>query len=281
MQLQPYKIKVEVPAKIQDMELSLSISETIETLNSRQQKQIQIKAKGINIEMAKIESVESKEYLLLLHKKQALKNEFDKIDNTKVVQTELVLIISKYLAMNIKGRAITNDEGLILLSEVILNDHGNLGLNEIAFALKRGIVGAYGVIYNDISIDTVFNWITQYKEIDRPKIKEKDYTNFSEKYKRLENYEKLITLDEFLEKNPDEKIKRQINEFKDQAKKGHITIERFKDYVKLKELGKDFVKDFMEKETKEYHNQPEEIKKLYTEMKHIINAMCIFIIQSK
>ena len=115
--------------------------------------------------------------------KSQLKISEIKKENIKDLKNTLILIMAKTLELNPKGRTITNPDSFNLLSEVIINRFGELELQEIEFALKYGIVGAYGTIYNELSIDTVFGWILTYKEIDKPK-------RLNKKWSDMDNFEK-------------------------------------------------------------------------------------------
>lgn len=120
------------------------------------------------------------------------------------LKAAILRIVNKYLTVNVKGKAISTPEQLEILIEEIINTYGNLELQEIAFVLKNGVLGKYGVIYNDISLDTILGkydrktntggWFSCYYELQkghrppRPQIEgliaEPDSINYKEFLKR-------------------------------------------------------------------------------------------------
>ena len=114
------------------------------------------------------------------------------------VTIEIYRIISEYLAINIKSKSINTSAGISIIFEYITEECGNLELQEINFIFKSGVMGKFGVIYNDISIDTICGkdgWFeTYYREYRklRPEPTKKEDVRMSGKE---------ITEHEFLEKD--------------------------------------------------------------------------------
>jgi hypothetical protein len=79
-----------------------------------------------------------------------------------ILRDEIMKIAAKWLSLNIKSRVINNENGLIVLVDYILDDCSNLELQEIDFVFRNGVLGKLGVIFNDISIDTVVGWFEKY-----------------------------------------------------------------------------------------------------------------------
>jgi hypothetical protein len=103
-----------------------------------------------------------------------------KVNNYKELKSTLIFVIVKVLELNPKSRIITNTEAFNLLSELIIERFGKLEIQEIEFALKCGITGVYGSIYNDISIDVVYGWINSYIQNDKIIRNNKSYEEMDE-----------------------------------------------------------------------------------------------------
>ena len=56
------------------------------------------------------------------------------------------------------------------LAEQLKNDFPNMEIGEFIIALKNGIIGKYGAIYNSIRIDTIYQWFEKYYSITWPEI---------------------------------------------------------------------------------------------------------------
>jgi len=76
-------------------------------------------------------------------------------ENHKPISGTIILILSTYLPLNLKGRAIKESMAINLIIEYIKSECANLELQEIEFVIKSGIMGKFGTIFNDISIDTI------------------------------------------------------------------------------------------------------------------------------
>lgn len=116
----------------------------------------------------------------------------------------ILVIMKTYLETNIKGKSLMEPNQIEMVLEFFLQDCKNLQIEEINIIFKNGVLGRYGAIYNDISIDTICGlngWVESYykndrKNIKEPQIKEPIYNG------------KEMTFTQFLDKNPD--IKRLV-----------------------------------------------------------------------
>lgn len=170
-----------------------------------------------------------------------LKKDFE---SEVILREEIIKIAASYLSLNIKSKSISSGHGLMIVVDFILEECSNLELQEINFIFKSGIMGKFGIIYNDISIDTICGkdgWIeTYYKDFriarKDPERKECDF--------RLEGNE--ITLKEFHENNPEFKAMYDLHAIFDRAKNFKTTIEDAKQFYKIKGLSSNDFKDDME-----------------------------------
>lgn len=163
-------------------------------------------------------------------------------ENEIVIRSELMLIMAKWLSLNIKSKSINTDEGLMLVIDYILEDCSNLELQEVNFIFRNGVMGKFGVIYNDISIDTICGkegWIESYYK-DFRKFK-KDKIECEDSSIKLTGKE--MTLEEFHAKNPDLKNRYSLNQIYIKAKEFKISIEDAKMFYKIKGLSLDDFKD--------------------------------------
>jgi hypothetical protein len=152
------------------------------------------------------------------------------------------LIIVTLKALNIKSKSINTDEGLMLVIDYILEECGNLELQEVNFIFRNGIMGKFGVIYNDISIDTICGkegWIEIYYRDFRKFKKEKIECEDSS----VKLTGKEITLEEFHSKNPELKDRYVLNQIYQKAKEFKISIEDAKTFYKVKGLSLNDFKD--------------------------------------
>jgi len=191
------------------------------------------------------------------------------------IKKVIYMVIMKYLQAFDIDRIKINDAGVEILVEQIILEHGNLELQELEYALKKGLVGAYGAIYGDIRIDTVFTWFTTYKEQDRrnrpePAHKEVEY--------KLTGEER--TLEEYYKRYPEEEKKLRVVAILDKAKQGKIRIDDIKEYYKNKGLTLNDLKDDMEVLSAKYQNMSVEYKSSMTENQYICLWACGFIKES-
>ena len=189
------------------------------------------------------------------------------------VTIEIYRIIGDYLSINIKSKSINTSAGISVLFEYITEECGNLELQEINFIFKSGIMGKFGVIYNDISIDTICGkegWIETYY---------KDFRKFRPEKKQEEVIRltgKEMTLEDFHAKNPEYKLKYDLHGIYYQAKRYKTTIEDAKQFYLIKGLSLDDFKDDFQFYSKEYQNQ----KLIKGEMLYITERFRKFIIEN-
>jgi len=193
------------------------------------------------------------------------------------VTIEIYRIISEYLAINIKSKSINTSAGISIIFEYITEECSNLELQEINFIFKSGVMGKFGVIYNDISIDTICGkdgWFeTYYKEYRklRPEPTKKEDARMSGKE---------MTEPEFLEKYPEYKDQIRLRDLLLMAKSFKITTKEAKEFYLIKELTLNDFKDDCEIYSGQYHRLPENEKKCFTETQFLNNCHCSFIIQN-
>lgn len=204
-------------------------------------------------------------------------NELIRFGFEKQVNIELLRIASLYLSANVKSRAINTEHSMNILFDYIIEDCGNLELQEINFIFRNGIIGKFGVIFNDISIDTICGvggWIETYY---------KDFRKLREEPTKVQNVKlrgKEITEAEFLERNPEFKERVRLRQLLELAKGGKITSEHAKEFYKLKGLTLDDVKEDMTVYSHNYFALPESQRELFTESQFINHQHCKFIIQN-
>lgn len=146
--------------------------------------------------------------------------DIDKVVIKKVIRTYILNAAYKYLSINQKSRALTDQHAINMLTEYIVDDCGSLELREIEFIFKNGIMGKFGIIYNDISIDTICGvdgWIEKYYKDFRPKRKEivREYN---------ENYDNCISKEEFYNLAPEYKNISKNIALIEKAKKYTLTL---------------------------------------------------------
>jgi hypothetical protein len=185
------------------------------------------------MELVKYKSIESiKEYIENLPKKVEEIKYSVSISQMEVtvVKTAITFIMHKYLSNNIKGKSIIEPSQINLVIDFIIDECKNLQLNEISIIFKNGVLGRYGTIFNEISIDTICGidgWIEKYYQLDRkkisePKIKEKIVYSGNE-----------MTYQEWLDKNPEYKKEVRIKELKKILSSKNATINTVIEYCEI------------------------------------------------
>jgi len=210
--------------------------------------------------------------------KQSL-TELSKTVDKDVLQLTIANIVGKYLGTNIKGRALSDAFTFNLLIEHFIEECGNLELQEIEFIFKNGIKGTFGVIYNDISIDTICGqdgWIEQYyKRFRRLRLDNNPQTEIP----NLSGQE--MSADEFLKKYPEYAIRNELSEILIKAKTYKIELEDVKRFYEIKGLNKtDDVQEDMVVFSRKYYSLDEEIRKNIPEIKFILMEFSKFIINN-
>lgn len=198
-------------------------------------------------------------------------------ENENPIHGTIILILSTYLSINMKSKAITSKEAINLIIDYIKNECGNLELQEVEFVIKSGVMGKFGIIYNDISIDTICGkdgWFeTYYKDFRklRPEPTKKEDVRMSGKE---------MTEPEFLEKYPVFKDQIRLRDLLLMAKSFKITTKEAKEFYLIKELTLNDFKDDCEIYSGKYHRLPENEKQCFTETQYLNNCHCSFIIQN-
>ena len=137
-----------------------------------------------------------------------------------VTKQAILAIVASNLSLNIKGRGIVNEKQFEALTEYIMADCSNLQIEEINYIFKKGVLGLFGQIYNDISLDVICGidgWIEMYYKHHRSKRGEGDYKEPLSKEPQKDN-EKLYTYAEYLKRNPEERKKQRLKELTAKAK---------------------------------------------------------------
>jgi len=193
------------------------------------------------------------------------------------VTIEIYRIISEYLAINIKSKSINTSAGISIIFEYITEECSNLELQEINFIFKSGVMGKFGVIYNDISIDTICGkdgwfetYYREYRKLRTEPTKKEDV--------RMSGKE--MTEPEFLEKYPEYKDQIRLRDLLLMAKSFKITTKEAKEFYLIKELTLNDFKDDCEIYSGQYHRLPENEKQCFTETQYLNNCHCSFIIQN-
>ena len=142
----------------------------------------------------------------------SLKQEVEK--NEYLTKANILNIMLRWLALNVKGRSLTESEQMDLIIDHFITFCSNLELQEVEFIFREGIKGRYGVIFNAIDIDTICGkdgWIELYYKQDRSKRPEQN-----EVLQISEPKGEVVTERQFLKNNPE--IKRQKKVFELQQK---------------------------------------------------------------
>lgn len=160
--------------------------------------------------------------------------------NKEVVKLKVMEIMARHLSTNIKTKGITSERSIHQVIDFILVRCKNLEIQEVDFIFMNGVLGQYGTIYNDISIDTICGidgWIESYYKQDRwkrpdPGINTDEiyYCKKDQKYKPIYSGNE-ITADQFFDLFPGAaEIKRIV----DSAKAGRLTSDEVKQFYKVK-----------------------------------------------
>ena len=142
----------------------------------------------------------------------SLKQEVER--NEYLTKANILNIMLRWLALNVKGRSLTESEQMDLIIDHFITFCSNLELQEVEFIFREGIKGRYGVIFNAIDIDTICGkdgWIELYYKQDRSKRPEQN-----EVLQISEPKGEVVTERQFLKNNPE--IKRQKKVFELQQK---------------------------------------------------------------
>lgn len=210
--------------------------------------------------------------------KQSL-TELSKSVDSDILQATLTSIFGRYLNSNVKGKSISDPFTLTLLIEHFIEECGNLELQEIEFIFKNGIKGTFGVIYNDISIDTICGcdgWIEQYyKRFRKLRIDKTPQTEIP----NLSGQE--MSADEFLKKYPEYAIRNELGEILIKAKTYKLELDDVKRFYEIKGLNKtDDVQEDMVVFSKKYFSLDEEIRNNIPEMKFILMEFSKFVVNN-
>lgn len=196
------------------------------------------------------------------------------LTDIKGVQATIITLAAKYLSLNTKGKAITNETGFLLISEYIMDECSNLELQEIEYIFKRGILGRFGEIYNDISIDTICGkngWIETYYKTDRRNKPEGVILEGEVHFTGNEMSE-----EEFLNKYPEYKTKKKLQDLLFKARANKITVSDLKEFYKIKGFKVTDMQDDIEALTRQYERSQE--KEFITWTGYLNNWMNGFII---
>jgi len=205
--------------------------------------------------------------------------ELSKTVDKDVLEFTIGNIAVKYLSLNVKGRSIADKFTLNLLVEHFIEECGNLELQEIEFIFKNGIKGTFGVIYNDISIDTICGqdgWIEQYykrfRKLRLDKTQQTEIPNLSGQE---------MSADEFLKKYPEYAIRNELSEILIKAKTYKLELDDVKRFYEIKGLNKtDDVQEDMVVFSRKYYSLDEEIRKNIPEMKFILMEFSKFVVNN-
>lgn len=192
------------------------------------------------------------------------------------VTTEIYRIMAEYMALNIKSRSINTATGLDVLFEYITEECGNLELQELNFIFKSGIMGKFGIIYNDISIDTICGkdgWFETYYRDYRKLRPEPKVNNVIPKLTGKE-----ITEQQFYNENPDQKIYSELRTIRNKALTNTLKLDDVKLFYTSKGLSLDDFKDDQEVYSYNYFQMDEEIRNCIGEMNYILEQHMNFIL---
>lgn len=191
---------------------------------------------------------------------------------------EIYKIMSTYLSANIKGKAITNHNSLDMIFEYITEECGNLELQEINFVFKSGVMGKFGIIYNDISIDTICGkdgWFETYY---------RDFRKFRPDPKQNQIKDKLtgkeITEAQFYNNNPDQKVYGELRTIRNKALNNVLKLDDVKLFYTSKGLTLNDLKDDIEVYSYNYFQMDEEIRKCIGEMNYCMEQHRNFILNN-
>jgi hypothetical protein len=169
----------------------------------------------------------------------------------KEIKGQIILILGTYLPLNVKGKSITSKEAINLLTEQIINDFPNLEIQEIEFIIKNGILGKFGVIYNDISLDTILGkdgWFEMYYKQYRTLRPE------PQKQIKIQYTGKEMSKDQFYQKNPEYALKAKVSEIKALAKNRTINQAYINDWYNLQGIKQSQIEREKEDIRKDYQS---------------------------
>ena len=172
-----------------------------------------------------------------------------KKENDIPLSTSIIVILSKYLPLNVKARSITSKEAVELIVEHIKTECGNLELQEIEWIFKNGIMGRFGEIYNDISIDTICGkngWLETYYNQFR-KLRPEPKNEFNAVFSGKEQ-----SATDFYESNPDYEQRKKISEILIKSRSNMLNMEDIKYFYKAKGFTLDDLKEDLAIVSKQY-----------------------------
>jgi hypothetical protein len=79
-------------------------------------------------------------------------------------QKILLGIITRYVLIT-ELQEVPSPEVLEIITSMIIDEFPKMEIGELVICLKKGITGAYGPLYNKISIDTIPTWVRKYYEV--------------------------------------------------------------------------------------------------------------------
>lgn len=141
-------------------------------------------------------------------------------DQVNPVKGTIAVIAAKYLSLNIKGKSLTQAAAFDIMVEHIISECSNLEMQEIDYIFRSGVLGKFGTIYNDISLDTICGadgWIETYYR-DHRKMRPEPIKHYectvpgaadmteSEFYDRNPDYRKYVTIRDIIRRAIDGRI---------------------------------------------------------------------------
>ena len=195
--------------------------------------------------------------------------------NLKPLKALLLALFAKYLSTNIKSRTISNDFGYKLLLDFFIDECKNLEIQEIEYIFKSGVMGRFGQIYNDISIDTICGkngWVETYYSEHRKLRKEPTIED------KLIFTGKEMTLEQFYQENPQYKERSELMEMFKKARVNQCNVSDLKNFYKLKKYSVGEMQEDLAAISKEYYNS--EIKEHVAESEYIKNWLNKFILSN-
>ena len=202
----------------------------------------------------------------------SLKQEVER--NEYLTKANILNIMVRWLALNVKGRSLTESAQMDLIIDHFITFCSNLELQEVEFIFREGIKGRYGVIFNAIDIDTICGkdgWIEQYYRDHRSMRPEPAMKEIS-----VEN-PNAITEREFLKRNPEYKRSKMIARLQEWVKSNNASVKKChaKYYLKLIGNTQDDYKKIL---TKIHHEYTSSYYKKITTLKEYARAKFVGII---
>lgn len=159
-------------------------------------------------------------------------SELLKVDEKKV-KAHIAIIAARWLDMNEKARGLTRREQYDILINHISINCPNLELQEIEYIFRAGVIGTFGPIYNDISLDTICGkngWIEMYYQEHRPNRPEQN-----EKIPEPKPNPNAISEAEFLRRHPEIKRRKMLERFRERISNKLIAVTKYdlKFFLKL------------------------------------------------